>query len=59
MTTSAEMIEGTPTENSVIVGGCHGLIVVPSAQMTDYYRAQGSVAAVGLLLLFLVLASLS
>lgn len=55
---SAEMIEVTPMDDSVLVGGCHGLFFIPAAQVTDYYRGQASVAAVGLVLLLLALAFL-
>lgn len=46
-------------DDSVLVGGCHGLFFIPAAQVTDYYRAQGLVVAVGLVLLLLALAFLS
>ncbi|PSL79229.1 hypothetical protein C7T35_38695 [Variovorax sp. WS11] len=55
---STEMIETPPMDDSVLVGGCHGLVFVPAAQLKDYYRGQGSVAAAGFVLLLLALASL-
>ena len=55
---STEMIEVAPMDDFVLVGGCHGLFWIPAAQVTDYYRAHGLVAAVGLLVLLLALTSL-
>ena len=46
-------------DRSVLVGGCHGLFLIPAEQVTDYYRAQGLVAAAGLVFMLLAFAFLT
>ncbi len=53
---SASGLEIDPPEECVIVGGCGGLLLIPAAQQSDYYRAQRYVAILGVacLLAFLL-----
>jgi hypothetical protein len=48
-TSLAAKKEGTEQiTDCVIVGGCSGLFLVPSAHELDFYRGQGRVAVLGL-----------